>query len=233
MRRHPVLVACAVPVLLAGCSGSEPAPVPTVAPTAVPTPSEGVLTPGFDQEPDGERVPDASLSPADITGLLRIEATSRAGRDTCTGEQLSTVIDNLDAAAGHRYGRLLLTNTSDRPCSIEGYPGIGARGAWGNTLQLAAEQREPRDGVVTPGQVMLAPGDEAVADLEWTGELAGAESEKASMIAVQLGRGQDAFGIPAVAAVAADSGAQSGDSVPLDIGMLTTVRIGAVHQPPR
>jgi hypothetical protein len=68
---------------------------------------------------------------------------------------------------------------------------------------------------------------------EPTRELAGAEAEKASMLALQMARGQDAWGIPAVGAVAADSGAQSGDSVPLDIGMLTTVRIGAVHQASR
>lgn len=50
------------------------------------------------------------------------------------------------------------------------------------------------------------------------------------MLAIQLARKQDAFGIAAVGAVAADSGDQSGRPMPLDIGMLTTVRVGPMQR---
>ena len=228
MKLSTMLVALATCVLLASCTSSQPTPTPagTTPPTSTPTPAEGALTPGFDQQPDGEVIPDSALSPVDISKLLRVPATDVGTPTSCNPTDVSAMVDNLDAAAGHRYGRLVLTNTSGRTCSVTGYLGIGARGEWGNTLQLAAEQREPRDDKVTSRPITLSPGATAFANLEWTGELAGAESEHISMLAIQLARSQDAFGIPAVGAVAADSGAQSGDSAPLDIGMLTTVRIG-------
>lgn len=232
MRHLPITVVIALFIWLAGCTESEPAPDPTrtATPTSVPTPGEGVLTPGFDQETDSEIAPDSTLTPQDITRLLRVKATDSGTSASCRPADVSVSVDNLDAAAGHRYGRLLLTNTSARSCSVTGFPGLGARGEWGNTFQIAADQREPREGVAAVHRVTLSPGLAAFANIEWTGELAGAESEKISMLAIQLSRNQEAFGIAAVGAVAADSGAQSGDSVPLDIGMLTTVRIGPLQQ---
>ncbi len=49
------------------------------------------------------------------------------------------------------------------------------------------------------------------------------------MLVIQLAQGQDAFGFPAVGEIAADSGDQSGQPAPLDIGIQTTVRIGPLQ----
>ena len=114
-----------------------------------------------------------------------------------------------------RYGTLAVTNTSASACTVSGYPGFGARGAWGHAFQLLAEQTDISPNGTPTGTpvVELAPGEAARASVEWTGELAGAESEPASSLVVQLAQGQPARLVA------------PGDT---DIGMLTTVRIGAL-----
>ena len=199
------------------------------APRVTATAGVDELPPGFDEMPDGEITPDSALSSADITALLRIPASDAATPDSCRPDEVSVSIEGLDAAAGHRYARVVLTNVSSRSCTVSGFPGIGARGEWGSTFELAAEHRDPSASPVTPTVVTLQPGAAGFANLEWTGELAGAESEKISMLVLQLAQGQDAFGVPAVGAVSADSGDLSGQAMPLDIGILTTVRIGPLQ----
>ena len=199
------------------------------APSVSSTPSSGELPPGFDEMPDGEITPDSALSPADVTALLRLPASGTAAPDSCRPDEVNVSIEGLDAAAGHRYARVVLTNVSGRTCTVSGFPGIGARGEWGTTFELAVEHRDPSATPVPQSPVTLQPGAAGFANIEWTGELAGAESEKISMLALQLAQGQDAFGIPGVGEVAADSGDLSGQAMPLDIGILTTVRIGPVQ----
>lgn len=198
-------------------------------PSATATADADELPPGFDEVPDGEITPDSALSPAEVTALLRISASDTATPDSCRPDEMSVSIEGLDAAAGHRYARVVLTNVSSRTCTVSGFPGIGGRGEWGNVFELAAEHRDPSASPATPTVVTLQPGAAGFANLEWTGELAGAESEKISLLVLQLAQGQDAFGVPAVGAVATDSGDLSGQEMPLDIGILTTVRIGPVQ----
>lgn len=173
----------------------------------------------------------SALSAAQVTALLRIRATDPGGPSSCGPDDVAARISDLDAAAGHRYARLNLSNTSGRACSVNGYPGIGVRGEWGSRFELAAEHREPRGGVVDVARLVLPPGGTAVSNVEWTGELAGAESERASVLVIQLAQDQHALAIPAAGEVASDSGGLSGQAMPLDIGARTTVRIGPMHRP--
>lgn len=219
-----VLLGAVLALSACGTGGTSPD-----APGTSTTPGAGELTPGFDEMPDGEITPDSALSPADITALLRLQASGTATPDSCRPDEVSASIDGLDAAAGHRYARVVLTNVSGRTCTVSGFPGIGARGEWGNPFELAVEHRDPSASPASPSPVTLQPGATGFANLEWTGELAGAESEQISMLVLQLAQGQDAFGIPGVGTVAADSGDLSGQAMPLDIGILTTVRIGPVQ----
>lgn len=227
MRRQgttAVLLGAALALSACGTAGTS-----RDAPSATASAGADELPPGFDEMPDGEITPDSALSPAEITALLRLPASDSAAPDSCLPDEVSASIEGLDAAAGHRYARVVLTNVSSRTCTVSGFPGIGARGEWGNPFELAAEHRDPSASPATPSVVTLQPGAAGFANLEWTGELAGAESEKISMLVLQLAQGQDAFGVPAVGAVAADSGDVSGQAMPLDIGILTTVRIGPVQ----
>ena len=67
------------------------------------------------------------------------------------------------AAAGSVYRTLLLTNASDRSCTLEGYPGVSFVDAGGNQLGAPAE----RDGSALSA-VTLAPGATAVSTLRQT-----------------------------------------------------------------
>lgn len=191
----------------------------------MPGPGEQDLAPGWDEQGDGEMLPDADLTPDDLAGMLRLQATATSTSTSCRPEAVELSLTFTDAAMGHRFGVLEVVNSSSVACSVQGYPGIGARGAWGSSFQLAAEQRDPIDQAATQDQVMLAPGASAVANMEWTGELAGAESEPISLLVVQLSADGEAIGHP----VSAEA---TGIGVPdtgIDVGMMTTVRIGPLR----
>lgn len=212
--------------LLAGCSSAAPAgheglvptatdptgsasSVPPGAPTAQPdgTVAAGEPTPGWDEQPDSSVVPDAALTTDQVDALLRVGATGVDAPGVCAGDGVDYTVTQVDAAAGHRYGALTVTNRSPTTCTVSGSPGLGGRGTWGQTFQWSVEQSTD-GGAAT---VTLSPGAAATAALEWTGELAGAGAEQLSVLAVQLARGQHAVRV-----------------VPgtTDLGMLTTVRVG-------
>lgn len=81
-------------------------------------------------------------------------------------------------------------------------------GQLGQTFDWSIEQLAGDD---EPTVVTLAPDGTATASLEWTGELAGSDSERLSVIAVQLATGQPATLV------------HPGST---DIGMFTTVLVG-------
>ncbi|MCG2801019.1 MAG: DUF4232 domain-containing protein [Cellulomonas sp.] len=164
--------------------------------------------PGRDQQPDSPIVPDSALTQQQLDALLLVAATGPDGAGGCPADAVTYAVQQLDAAAGHRYGTLTATNSSSATCTVAGYPGLGGRGTWGHTADWSMDRDAAPDGSTV---VTLAPGVAAIASLEWTGELAGADSERLSMLAVQLAQGQPATSV------------NPGST---DIGMLTTVRIG-------
>lgn len=228
-----VALAAVAAVGLAGCDETEPTPSPTpsatapsdAAPTAAPVPDESDLGAGFDERPDTTAAPDASLSAEERTALLRVPATAAARPDACTPEDVEVRLWGYDAGLGSRWSALRVENVGATPCTVAGYPGFGARGTWGSAFQLLAEQEPGAD----PADVLLQPGAAADAPLRWTGDLAGAETEWASMLVVQLAQGQDAVAVePTILAetmVGGDGGPPH--DARIDIGMLTTVRLGA------
>ena len=169
--------------------------------------------------------PDAELTAADLAGMLRLPATAASTSTSCRPEAVTVSLMFSDAAMGHRYGVLTVVNDSSEACSVQGYPGIGARGGWGSTFQLAAEQRDPIAPSATQDEVMLAPGGSAVANMEWTGELAGAQSEPISLLVVQLTTDGEVIGHP----VSAESTGIPEPDTGIDIGMMTTVRVGPLQ----
>lgn len=209
-----------------------PSGAATAAPSSVPGPSEQDLEPGWDEPGDAVVTPDDELTPVDLAGMLRLPATAASTATSCGPEDVELSVSFVDAAMGHRYGVLEVVNVSPVACSVQGYPGIGARGAWGSTFQLAAEQRDPIDPTATQDEVMLAPGASAVANIEWTGELPGAESEPISLLVVQLTADGEAIGHPVSAEPSETRDPATGTGTAdtgIDIGMMTTVRIGALQ----
>lgn len=201
-----------VVVALSGCSGEPDGSGPTAEPDGTTAPAGlDEVSPGFDESPDGEPpVPDDQLDDAALTALLRTRATA-SGPDHCTADQVAVTLEGYDQAAGHRYSRVVVRNTGDEACVVEGVPGVGARGAWGTTF---VNEIGPGASAAPAGPVRLAPGEQATSDLEWTGDLAGAESEHVSLLVLQLARGQVPLAVPARIGVET-----------LDIGPFTTIRL--------
>lgn len=228
-QRHGSVLAVLVLVALAGCgttaAGEYAAPVPEPAsepPLSAGPPDETELSPGWDQQPDGPSpTADARLDGAALRALLRTRSSAPGGGDRCSPGDVSVRLAGFDVALGHRYTAIRITNTSSRPCVVSGVPGLGARGEWGHRFTLTVERGIPNSG--HGGPVRLAPGDEAVSTLEWTGELAGHDAERASMLVVQLAAGQVPVRVPARI---------EGDTEPLDIGMLTTLRVAPFEPGP-
>lgn len=207
-----------------GRSSSEPTPgsAPTTPaappPTAGPT-SEAELSPGWDETPDGPSpTPDADLTVADLKALLRTRASSPGRSERCRADEVAAVLSGLDVAMGHRYTSLVLTNTATRACLVSGTPGLGARGDLGRRFTLTVEPGTPVSDALGP--VRLAPGEKARSLVEWTGELAGHDAERASMLVVQLAAGQAPLRVAAHLADVPDAVADA-----VDIGMFTTVRV--------
>ncbi|WGY02744.1 DUF4232 domain-containing protein [Nocardioides sp. QY071] len=220
------LAFAAVLSVLSACTlepGAEADPVPGTTRAPVPEPSATTaapgheeLAPGWDESPDGPTpTPDVELDDAALTALLRTLATA-AGPDHCTADRVAVTLEGFDQAAGHRYSRLVVRNSGHEPCVVEGVPGVGARGAWGTTF---VNEIGPGASGAPADPVRLAPGEQATSDLEWTGDLAGAESEHVSLLVLQLARGQVPVALPARLA------GDAADAPPLDIGPLTTVRL--------
>jgi hypothetical protein len=221
-------------VLTLGACGTElsAAPAQTTAPSPVQPPlsagppSESELSPGWDETPDGPSpTPDAALSDAALTRLLRTRASDADADGRCGPDDVSAVLSGFDVGLGHRYTSLVVTNTSSRTCTVAGFPGVGARGEWGHRFTLTVERGTSVSG--SSGPVRLAAGDRAQATVEWTGELAGHDAERASLLVVQLASGQVPVRVPArLTDVPADRDPS------LDVGMLSTLRVGPFERLP-
>lgn len=232
------VIALATALALSGClpvesapgSGGTPgpgttpaAPVPqNRAPTAVGEAHESEVPAGWDEPGDAPVVPVEDLGGADLVGLLRVQASSDPVDRACTGGQLGASLRFTDAALGHRYGLITVSNEGAEPCALRGYPGLGARGAWGNPFVIEVEQTplDPSgqylpDGVEhVPETVVLGAGETTQVLLEWTGALGGAASEPLGDLVLQPFRGAD----PVIVHGAADEAS--------DLSMFTTVRVG-------
>ncbi|EFC83535.1 DUF4232 domain-containing protein [Parafrankia sp. EUN1f] len=91
----------------------------------------------------------------------------------CAAAGLTAAVDDLQGAAGHIYGRLVLTNTGSAPCVVAGFPGVSVVDEAGRQIGAAADRNGPSGAPVT-----LAPGGRAGATLAITqpGLLPGCES---------------------------------------------------------
>ena len=73
----------------------------------------------------------------------------------CTNANLTAKYRGGDAATSHVYGRIVLHNTSDRTCWVQGYGGLSYVGGGNGTQIGAAADRTPSN----KPRVTLKPGD--------------------------------------------------------------------------
>jgi len=145
----------------------------------------------WDTPDDVPVTPDAQLAQPEIEALLQTAAAADAG-SSCAAEHLTLSFRVVDAAAGTIFGYLLAEAT--QPCTVAGWPGLGARGEWGDPMPMPIDpEARGWDGSPLEAEpVPLAAGACAVVPLRWTGERAGALSQAMSAAVVQLGEGAPA-----------------------------------------
>ena len=155
--------AAALVVMLAGCTpdASEPSPgtetvtaTVTPTPTSTPTPSAAPAPPATSTPgPDGESGGGGDLG----------DGTIGAAADRCTVDELQGAIDDGGGGAAGSYGvALILTNTGDRTCELQGWPGVSFVGG-GDGTQLGASAT--LDRASEHPTVQIAPGGYAQAIL--------------------------------------------------------------------
>ena len=90
---------------------------------------------------------------------------SAATAPFCGPENLVTAYHATDAGAGHRYGRIVLRNTSDQTCRTHGYGGVAYVDDIGRQIGASATRTPGPDPVLVlkPGQKAVSVLDEAVA----------------------------------------------------------------------
>ncbi|MEU3663547.1 DUF4232 domain-containing protein [Streptomyces sp. NPDC032940] len=144
----------------AGASSGTPADVSTGGPTA-----------GTGDEPTAGGVP------SDTAGSASASARTD-GR--CHTSELRASVGRVDPGAGQRNFPVVLTNTSERTCTLYGYPGAAFVDASGR--QLGADpEREP----ASPRTVTLAPDGSAWAGLSFSSpEISGARTATPAKLVV-------------------------------------------------
>ncbi|ALG06097.1 DUF4232 domain-containing protein [Kibdelosporangium phytohabitans] len=150
MVRHKVLVAGAAVVALgtlAACGGGSDnttaQPPQTVTVTQSPSSPSGSPTSTSAERPDS---------------VVRSSQVARCAPGVLKGE-----IEGGDAAAGNRYAKLAVTNTSSKACTLYGYGGLQLTDANGSPTPTKLT-RKPDPG---PALVTLEPGHKAFKNLHW------------------------------------------------------------------
>jgi hypothetical protein len=106
----------------------------------------------------------ASLSSLALVGVSLAPADAATSR--CTNAELHATFHHTDSGAGHRFGRLVLTNVSHRTCRTGGYGGLSYVGHGNGTQIGAAATRDPgtvRTIALKPGQRVISEVSETVA----------------------------------------------------------------------
>ena len=80
----------------------------------------------------------------------------------CHNADLKASYKSTGAGAGHAYGRIRLTNTSDHPCVTRGFGGLSYVGKGDGTQIGAAADRAPSK----VRRVLLHPGERAVSTVD-------------------------------------------------------------------
>jgi hypothetical protein len=107
--------------------------------------------------------PSASPTTAPPTTPTGSESAPPDSGTKCTAKDLKGSVAPLDAAAGNRYAELVVTNKTDRTCTVYGYGGLEFIDGDGKpTPTRLTRQPDPGPTVVT-----LPPGGAAAKKLHW------------------------------------------------------------------
>ncbi|MEU1874481.1 DUF4232 domain-containing protein [Streptomyces sp. NPDC019793] len=175
--RRTALLASGVALLglLTAC-GDESAtssgtPQPSqAARTAATAPGSGTATPG-------DTAPAVGATPTDTAGSASASARTD-GR--CHTSELRAAVGRVDPGAGQRNFPVVLTNTSDRTCTVYGHPGAAFVDASGKQLGP-----DPERAPASPETVTLTPGKSAWAGLSFSSpQISGARTATPAVLLV-------------------------------------------------
>jgi hypothetical protein len=142
------LVLLALPLLVAACGGTNA--------------SSGATTAASPPPP-------ATTTASTTTQSTSTEGSTQTVLAKCTATDLTVSAKDGDAGAGHRSTIYLLTNTTQTPCSIDGYPGMAFLDASGTVIRGTVARGDSY--LFTdpgPSMVVLQPGDAASYSLGWS-----------------------------------------------------------------
>ena len=108
----------------------------------------------------------AAVSVAALALVAAPLAPAQAATPQCTNANLHATFHHTDSGAGHRFGRLVLTNVSNHACHTGGYGGLSYVGHGNGTQIGAAATRDAgtvRTIVLSPGQRVVSEVSETVA----------------------------------------------------------------------
>ncbi|WP_438860620.1 DUF4232 domain-containing protein [Amycolatopsis solani] len=150
-RLFPVVAASAGVFALSACGGGGA------------TPAASSSTPSTSASPTSTTASTATPSPSSSTPASSAPAAAPADNGLCKAGDVKLALGQGDAGAGSVYRPLLITNSSAKPCTIQGFPGVSyVAGADGHQVGKDAF-REGTKG----NAVKLNPGQTAVADIQF------------------------------------------------------------------
>ncbi|AZQ32580.1 DUF4232 domain-containing protein [Streptomyces cyaneochromogenes] len=167
-RATPLVTAVALLGLVAGC-GSGADAGGTVRPPAGTSSGTATADTGSTASGPGTTEP-GTTGPGTDTGSPVTQSAAAAPR--CHTSELRAKIGRPSPGAGQRNFPIVLTNTTDRTCTVRGYPGAAFVDASGKQLGP-----DPKRSPYTPTSVSLAPGRSAWAGLSFASpEISGART---------------------------------------------------------
>ncbi|RSM60031.1 DUF4232 domain-containing protein [Kibdelosporangium aridum] len=141
---------------LAACGGGSTTGQPPQTVTVTQTPTQPSTAPEH-----------TSTGPERPESVARSSQVARCGPTVLKGEIVSG-----DAAAGNRYAKLSVTNTSSKACTLYGYGGLQLTDANGHAMPTKLTRKpDPAPSLVT-----LEPGQKAYKNLHWGAVPDGTES---------------------------------------------------------
>ncbi|WP_235926776.1 DUF4232 domain-containing protein [Actinokineospora pegani] len=160
-RKTLIATGVLVAAVTAGCgtgatdAGSSPGTTtPSASSAGQPVTTSTTAPPATSAE-----VPQPTRAPADAEA-----ADGASSSSDCKAADLTLSIKDGDAAAGTVYRKLVFTNSGDRTCTIQGFPGVSyVAGDDGHQVGPAAYRVGEKGAPVT-----LNPGGDAAADIGFT-----------------------------------------------------------------
>lgn len=179
-RATPLVSAVAMLSLAAACGSGADSGGAAATPAGTSSAATGTATAGTGSPTAGSPVTEPGTTAPGTADTGSPVTQSAAAAPRCHTSELRARIGRPSPGAGQRNFPIVLTNTTDRTCTVRGYPGAAFVDASGK--QLGPDPNRSPD---TPTTVSLAPGRSAWAGLSFASpEISGARTAEPEALLV-------------------------------------------------